>query len=106
MRDQQMDIMQKEDPGEINEDNPMDFFRQLVKQIILNIRFRADNSVVRLFMNEPTKELGSNKPQYYLMFRVPLLTLGKSEQVFAQKEDEEQIRFDLIIPQMSLHLLR
>jgi hypothetical protein len=29
----------------------MDFFRQLVKQIILNIRFRVENSVVRLFMN-------------------------------------------------------
>jgi hypothetical protein len=40
------------------------------------------------------------------MFRVPLLKLGKSEQVVAQKEDEEQIKFDLITPQMSLHLLR
>jgi hypothetical protein len=32
----------------------MDFFRQLVKQIILNMKIRVENSVVRLFINEPT----------------------------------------------------
>jgi hypothetical protein len=56
----------------------MDFFRQLVKQIILNMKIKVENSVVRLFINEPTGE-PTAKPQYYLMLRLPLLTIGKSE---------------------------
>jgi hypothetical protein len=56
----------------------MDFFRQLVKQIILNMKISIENSVVRLFINEPTGE-PTAKPQYYLMTRIPLLTIGKSE---------------------------
>lgn len=62
----------------MDESNPMDFFRQLVKQIILNMKIKVENSVVRLFINEPTGE-PTAKPQYYLMLRLPLLTIGKSE---------------------------
>lgn len=85
----------------------MDFFRQLVKQIILNMKIRVENSVIRLFINEPTKEV-SAKPQYYLMFRLPLLSIGKNEDLIVngKSEEVEEIKFDFIIPQMSLHLLK
>lgn len=39
---------------------------------------KFDNVVIRLFINEPS-QTNSAKPQYYLMFRVPNLTLGKAE---------------------------
>jgi hypothetical protein len=41
------------------------------------------------------------------MFRLPLLTVGKSEDILIAKGEEvEEIKFDLIIPQISLHLLK
>jgi hypothetical protein len=66
----------------------MDFFRQLVKQIILNMKIKVENSVVRLFINEPTGE-PTAKPQYYLMLRLPLLTIGKSEEAVVKEEGAE-----------------
>ena len=67
-----------EEPGEICENSPLDFFRQLVKQMLLNMIIKFENVAIRLFINEPSPNT-STKPQYYLMFRVPLLTLGKAE---------------------------
>ena len=48
-------------------------FKALVKQIILSMKIKVENSVVRLFINEPTGE-PTAKPQYYL-----LLSIGKIE---------------------------
>jgi len=39
---------------------------------------KFENVAIRLFINQPSPK-NSTKPQYYLMFRVPLLTLGKAE---------------------------
>jgi hypothetical protein len=75
-----------EEPGEISENSPLDFFRQLVKQMLLNMLIKFDNVVIRLFINEPSEKI-STKPQYYLMFRVPLLTFGKAEDSVPSKED-------------------
>lgn len=105
MREQTAEIFQQAEPGELDESNPLDFFRQLIKQIILNMKITIENSVVRLFINEPTGE-PSAKPQYYLMFRLPLVALGKSEEAPKQQEDTEEIKFDLQLPQLSLHLLK
>lgn len=66
---------------------------------------KFDNIVIRLFINEPSEKV-STKPQYYLMFRVPLLTFGKAEDSIPSKEDIESVRFDSLLPQMSVHLLR
>jgi hypothetical protein len=85
MKEQQENVIveQMEEPGEISENSPLDFFRQLVKQMLLNMLIKFENVVIRLFINEPSESNPSTttKPQYYLMFRVPLLTLGKSEDV-------------------------
>lgn len=46
--------------------------------MLLNMLIEFDNIVIRLFINEPSNT-NSTKPQYYLMFRMPVLTLGKAE---------------------------
>lgn len=73
--------------------------------MLLNIVIKFENVIVRLFINEPS-EHNTNKPQYYLMFRIPLLTLGKSEEAPPQQENVDKVRFDALLPQCSLHLLR
>lgn len=40
-----------EEPGEISENSPLDFFRQLVKQMLLNMLIRFNSVVIRLFIN-------------------------------------------------------
>ena len=57
----------------------MDFFRQLVKQIIMNMKVGVENAVVRLFINDPANT-APKKPQYYLMLRIPQLNIGKGEE--------------------------
>ena len=43
-----------EEPGEIREQGSMNFFRQLVRQIVLNMIIKIDNLAIRLFINEPS----------------------------------------------------
>lgn len=41
------------------------------------------------------------------MTRVPLITVGRSEDiVIAKEEDTEELKFNLVVPQISIHLLR
>lgn len=42
MRERQSEVFieQQTEQGELNENNPLDFFRQLVKQIVLNMKIR------------------------------------------------------------------
>lgn len=40
------------------------------------------------------------------MFRVPVLTLGKAEDTPPSQENIECVRFDAVLPQLSVHLLR
>ena len=75
-----------EEPGEISENSPLDFFRQLVKQMLLNMVIKFDDVAIRLFINEPSPKQTA-KPQYYLMFRMPSLTLGKAEDVPPSQEN-------------------
>lgn len=104
MGERQEEAAQASGP-ELVESNPMDFFRQLVKQIILNMKIRLENTAVRLFINEPKRD--SRKPQYYLLLRAPLLSLAKSEDFqLPLKETVEEMKFDLLLPQLSAHLLR
>jgi hypothetical protein len=50
----------------------MDFFRELIKQILTNIKVTVENVAVRVFMNRPTEKNAPQKPQYFLMLRMPL----------------------------------
>jgi hypothetical protein len=50
----------------------MDFFRELIKQILTNIKVTVENVAVRVFMNHPTEKNAPQKPQYFLMLRMPL----------------------------------
>ena len=93
----------------MGENNPMDFFRQLVKQIIMNMKVRITSSAVRLFINQPTPSQHTpKKPQYYLMMRAPQVSIGKSEDIkpLSQQDQGDEIRFDLVVPELSVHLLR
>lgn len=83
----------------------MDFFRQLVKQMLLNMLIKIENVVVRLFINEPSQS-NTAKPQYFLMFRMPFLSVGKAEDAPHTQKDVEVVRFDVDLPQLSVHLLR
>jgi hypothetical protein len=40
------------------------------------------------------------------MFRMPLLTVGKAEDAPHQQKEVEIVRFDVDLPQLSVHLLR
>ena len=40
------------------------------------------------------------------MFRMPLLSLGKAEDSPPSKDNIEVVRFDSVLPQLSVHLLR
>ena len=67
--------------------NPMDLFRQLIKQIIFNTKIQLKNLVLRLFINEPTAEAAA-KLQDYLIFGL-LVLIGKSKEALVKEEEKE-----------------
>lgn len=88
----------------------MDFFKEIIKQILTNIKVTVENVGVRIFMNRPTEKNAPQKPQYFLMLRMPLCQVEKAqdqESAIAGSKTSEQIeKFRVDIPQVSLHLLR
>jgi len=56
-------------------------------------------------MNTPS-ETKENNMQFFLMLRVPLIHVNKKEDKEKIKNDVEDIRFSIILPQISIHLLR
>ena len=71
----------------IDGSNPMDLFRQLIKQIIFNTKIQLKNLVLRLFINEPTAEAAA-KLQDYLIFGL-LVLIGKSKEALVKEEEKE-----------------
>lgn len=63
--------------GEISENGPVDFFKQLLKNIILNIKIDVKNIAIRLYMNTPSSD--SSQPQYFTLLRIPSIQLKKKE---------------------------
>ena len=71
----------------IDGSNPMDLFRQLIKQIIFNTKIQLKNLVLRLFINEPTAEAAA-KLQDYLIFGL-LVLIGKSKEALVKEKEKE-----------------
>ena len=62
-------------------ENSIDFFKQLIKQILSNIKVKVVNVCVQLFMNTPSTG-NIVKPQYFIMLRVPSILFER----FTDKE--------------------
>lgn len=86
-------------------ENSMDFFKQLLKQILTNIKVRVQNVCVMVYKNAPSMEKVA-KPQYYSMLRVPLIVFERFSDMEIGKATEEFQKYRLEIPQISAHLLR
>jgi hypothetical protein len=54
----------------------MDFFKQLIKQVLTNIKVKVQNICVQIYMNAPSSDQ-KVKPQYYSMMRVPMLVFER-----------------------------
>lgn len=69
---------QKELDQEVNQTGgPIDFFKELLKKIIMNIKVNVSNFTIKLYMNTPSKN--KQNPQFYTMLRIPLIYLDKKE---------------------------
>ena len=97
-------VEENELEGEISENGPVDFFKQLLKKIIMNIKIKISNVAVKLYMNTPSTD-GSN-PQYYTLLRVPIIHFDKKEEKEMKRQETEELKFNVLVPQVSLHLLR
>ena len=97
-------VEENELEGEISENGPVDFFKQLLKKIIMNIKIKISNVAIKLYMNTPSTD-GSN-PQYYTLLRVPIIHFDKKEEKEVKKQETEELKFNVLVPQLSIHLLR
>ena len=70
----------------------------------MNIKINISNVVVKLYMNTPSED--KSHPQFYLMMRIPLVYLDRKEDNQLKKEQIEEIKFNILLPQISVHLLR
>lgn len=84
----------------------MDFFREVIKQILTNIKINVENICVRVFMNRPSEKNSPQKPQYFLMARMPFCQVEKINELDSSKLTDPSEKFKLEIPQVSLHILR
>ena len=78
----------------MSENSTADFFKQLMKNIVMNIKLRVNGVIVKLYMNTPNSE--EKNPQYYLMLRIPYISANKQEDSQIKKsQDEQQYKFKL-----------
>jgi hypothetical protein len=64
-------------PGEeLSENNPMDFFKETLKKILLNIKIKVENIVVKLYMSNPEEK--DKRNPYCLMMRIPIINVHKN----------------------------
>ena len=94
------------DSIEFSEDDSLDFFKEIIRQILTNIRVSVINVTVKVFMNTPSQDQSCLKPQYYTMLRIPSIVVerGKDDESIGELEEIE--KYQLTIPQISAHLLR
>jgi hypothetical protein len=55
-------------------------------------------------MNTPDRD--ASRPQYYAMLRIPVINFEKKEEKEIKKTEVESLKFNVLVPQISLHLLR
>lgn len=97
-------VEENELEGEISENGPVDFFKELLKKIIMNIKVSVNNVALKLYMNTPSED--QLHPQFYLMLRIPMIYLDRKDDNQKKNDQTEEIKFNILLPQVSAHLLR
>ena len=67
------------DTIQFKEDDSLDFFKEIIRQILTNIRVTVNNICVKVFMNTPSQNQQNPKPQFYTMLRIPSIVAERSK---------------------------
>jgi hypothetical protein len=83
----------------------MDFFKETLKKILLNIKIKVENIVLKVYMNNPSDT--DKRNPYYLMIRIPTINVHKNNGVKNNKnQNAEEIKLDIEMPQFTIHLMK
>ena len=92
---------------EFREDDSLDFFKEIIKQILTNIKVNIKDVCVKVFMNTPSKSQQNPKPQFYSMLRIPSIVIERIKEKEGEATECEEIeKYQLKIVQVTTHLLR
>ena len=82
----------------------MDFFKETLKKILLNIKIKVENIVIKVYMSNP--EDTDKRNPYYIMMRIPTINVHKNNGAKNNtNQNVEEMKLDIEMPQFSIHLM-